>query len=398
ADDERERLLAVAERARAEAEKANRAKDEFLAVLSHELRSPLNAMLGWIPILKRAAAPDDLVDRAVQTLERNIWTQAQVINDLLDVSRIASGKLELESTRVDLAAVVAGAVESMQPMGLAKRVALGLTLSRERLEVDGDPARLQQIVGNVLHNALKFTPEGGRVAVRVHDRDQQVVVEVEDTGVGIEPELLPHVFDRFVQSESSTTRRHGGLGLGLAIVKQLTALHGGTVHVESAGVGRGATFYVRLPLAAPLARALAAAAPVAPRARRGGHPLDVLIVEDDPDSRDALGMALEEHGVRVRLAGSVRQALEKYEVQPPDMLLSDIGMPGEDGYALIRAIREREEGTARRTLAIAMTGFATVQDRERALRAGFDEHVGKPVAPGALLERVRLLSQSRGAR
>jgi CheY-like chemotaxis protein len=388
-------LLALAERAAVEAETASRAKDEFLAVLSHELRSPLNAMLGWVRILRRAGTDDAMVVRAAETLERNVWAQAQVIDDLLDISRITSGKLQIERARVDLAAVVAGTVESMRPMAAGKRLTLELVMPHEHLDVSGDAARLQQVVGNVLHNAIKFTPESGRIAVRLREADGHAVVEVEDSGQGIEPMLLAHVFDRFVQSEASTTRRHGGLGLGLAIAKQLTVLHGGTVHAHSDGPGRGARFTITIPLApAVLERDVDALAPLPAEPTDLGA-LDVLLVEDDDDSREALGIALEEGGARVRLAESVRAALAAYNARPPDVLVSDIGLPGEDGYALIRAIREREDGTSRRTLAIAMTGFASRHDHETALRAGFDDHVGKPVEPETLLERLSCLAASR---
>lgn len=395
---ERQRALEQARDAEQKAETANRAKDEFLAVLSHELRSPLNAMLGWVQVLKRAGSADELVGRAVETLERNIWAQSQVINDLLDISRITSGKLALERSRVDLAAVVAGVVDSMRPMAEGQHLVLLLTISHERLEVDGDGARLQQALGNLVHNAIKFTPEGGTVSVRATNDHGDVIIVVEDTGQGIESNLLPRIFDRFVQSEASTTRRHGGLGLGLAIVKQLVSLHGGSVQAESSGLGRGARFTVRLPLALPLAREVEAIRGDVPKAERADiRALDVLLVEDDADSREALAIAIEQTGAHVRLAASARLALEKYNARPPDILVSDIGLPGEDGYALIRTIREREEGSSRRTLAIAMTGFASRQDHETALRAGFDEHVGKPVEPRELLDRMRVLAAARGS-
>jgi PAS domain S-box-containing protein len=390
---ERERLLGVAEAARAEAERANRAKDDFLAVLSHELRSPLNAMLGWVNILRRAAGDDPTIARAVATLDRNIWAQAQVIDDLLDVTRIDSGKLDIERERVDLAAAVSGAVESMRPQAAGKGVGLELAIAGERLVVAGDAARLQQIVANLLHNAIKFTPAGGTVRVRLARGADAAELEVADTGAGIEPELLPHIFDRFVQADSSTTRRHGGLGLGLSIVKTLTALHGGTVHAASEGPGRGACFSVRLPLAGPTPAVEMRAAGANRAADLAA--VDVLLVEDDADSREALGFALAERGARVRHAGSVREALAAYEDRAPDLIVSDIGMPEEDGYALIREIRRRENG-GRRIGAIAMTGFASRHDREAALGAGFDDHVGKPVAIAALLARLRTLAERTG--
>jgi hypothetical protein len=396
--DEREALLAVTEQARADAETANRAKDDFLAVLSHELRSPLNAMLGWVELLKHADPHEGLVGRAVATLERNVWTQARVIDDLLDVSRIASGKLVLERSRLDLAGVVAGVVESLRPLAEAKHLELTLAMAAGPLEVHGDDARLEQVVGNLLHNAIKYTDDRGRVAVRVEPSEAWLAVVIEDTGQGIDPEVLPHVFDRFVQSGESTTRRHGGLGLGLAIVKQLAALHGGSVQAESDGTGHGSRFTLSLPRARPRLPALALEGPAAPpRARGDIAGLDVLLVEDDADAREALALAIESRGARVRLAESAREALLQYEARAPDLLVSDIGMPDEDGYSLIRRIREREEVGGRHTLAIAMTGFASRHDHERALRAGFDEHVSKPIRLQDLFERMRVLASSRAA-
>jgi CheY-like chemotaxis protein/anti-sigma regulatory factor (Ser/Thr protein kinase) len=270
---------------------------------------------------------------------------------------------------------------------------LHLLIKAAQLEVVGDSARLQQVVSNLLGNAIKFTETRGHITVTVERREGLACVIVEDTGQGIAPEFLPHLFERFRQADSAASRRHGGLGLGLAIVKNLVALHGGEVRAESDGVGRGARFSVVLPvvegrygLALPtLAASTTVSEPL---------PLDVLVVEDDADSREALGWALRETGARVRSAESVQQALAPYSARPPDVLISDVGMPGEDGYVLIRAIRERKEGRSRRTLAIAMTGFAGRQDREMALRAGFDEHVAKPAELEQLLDRVRLLETS----
>jgi signal transduction histidine kinase/CheY-like chemotaxis protein len=392
---EREELLAAAEAARLEAEAATRAKDDFLAVLSHELRSPLNAMLGWLQIMKRPGADERLFSRAVETLERNTRAQTQIINDLLDISRIRSGKFELDRGRVDLTAVIVASVESLRPMAQGKALQLELSLPEGPLHVDGDMVRLQQVITNVVHNAIKFTSEGGRVWVTVAKRELEVDIRIEDTGQGIEQTLLPHIFERFVQSESATTRRHGGLGLGLAIVKQLIERHGGTVHARSEGVGQGAVFTMTLPAAPPHSEE-----PLGPILRSvpsdgSIEALDVLVVEDDDDSRDAMQMTLERAGARVRVARSVREALRAYADGPPDVLVSDIGMPGEDGYTLIGAIRDREDGTTRRTLAIAISGFATRGDHETALRAGFDDHLGKPVEPAALVQCVRVLAAAR---
>ena len=390
---ERERLLAANEMARADAEKANRMKDEFLAVLSHELRSPLNAMLGWVGILKRAGTTESMVHRAVETLERNIRAQTQIINDLLDVSRITSGKLVLELSRVDLVPVVLGVVDSLRPIAAGKSLELTLDLPPEPLEVEADAARLHQIVGNLMHNAIKFTGDNGHVTVCVRREGPEAVVEVIDDGQGIDTDMLSRVFDRFVQSESSSTRRHGGLGLGLAIVKELTQLHGGSVAAASDGPGRGARFVVHLPLALPsLATRTDRVRPSKAQAPLDLTSLDILLVDDDEDSREALGVALAESGARVRLASSVDEAQAAYGARPPDVLISDIAMPGKDGYLLVRWVREQEKGLERRTLAIATTGFASRQDHDLAMQAGFDDHLGKPVLAEELLERMRGLT------
>jgi CheY-like chemotaxis protein len=358
-------------------------------------------MVGWLRVLKNTGARDPaLTTRAIETLERNIWIQAQVINDLLDVSRIMSGKLELESASVELVSIVTDCVESLRPAADAKRVALRLELRAGEIDLVGDARRLQQVVANLLGNALKFTEPGGSVTVTVDREGPTASVTVADTGHGIAREFLPHLFERFRQADSKASRSHGGLGLGLAIVKHLVAAHDGRVVAESEGVGRGASFRVTLPVVAGTAR-IDARHPTAARPipQRGLPPLDVLVVEDDADSRAALELALQDSGARVRSAESVPQALAKYQIKAPDVLISDIGMPGQDGYSLIRAIREQEEGRSRRTLAIAITGFATPQDRETALRSGFDEHVAKPVQIESLLERVRVLeAAARGAK
>jgi PAS domain S-box-containing protein len=394
AAEEREHLLALAERARADAERANRAKDEFLAVLSHELRSPLNAMLGWVQVLTRATLPDDpVVRRAIATLERNIWTQSQVVSDLLDVSRITSGKMQLDLQRIDLPGLVVGVAESHRPAAEAKGLALVVQVPAEQIAVSGDLARLQQIVGNLVGNAIKFTDQGS-VTVRVAPVDGEAEVTVRDTGSGIPAATLPTIFDRFVQSERSSTRRHGGLGLGLAIVKELTTLHGGSVRADSEGTGRGSCFTVRLPVLPPVRRPV----PTEPSSPLAIDltALDLLIVEDDRDTREALETLLAETGARVRAAGGVSEALAAWDDRRPDAIVSDIGMPGEDGYALIRAVRERERASASgpRVLAIAMTGFASRDDHEAAIRAGFDDHVGKPVAPSVLIAKLHDLAMA----
>jgi PAS domain S-box-containing protein len=382
---ERGELLALAEEAREHAESASRAKDEFLAMLSHELRSPLNTMLSWLPILARAPADAPLFERAIGTMERSVASQARVIDDLLEVSRATSGKIELERSRLSLGALVAATVESMRPAARLKRQILEVSVPEAGVEIEGDAIRLQQVVGNLVHNAIKFTPEGGRIDVRVRRAADRAEIEVEDTGVGIDAALLERVFERFVQSETGTTRRHGGLGLGLAIVKQLTGLHGGTASAESAGLGKGSRFTVRLPLPAPGADERAESR----KAKRAElEALDVLLVEDDSDTREALALLLAARGARVRSAGSVREAVAAFLAREPDVIVSDISMPDEDGFALIRAIREHERGSGRRTHAIAVTGFASRADRDAALRSGFDDHLGKPLHPVELMERL----------
>jgi CheY-like chemotaxis protein len=333
-----------------------------------------------------------MVLRAAETLERNIRAQAQMVSDLLDVSRIASGKIRLEHERIDVPALVAAAVESLRPSADAKGVALDVELAPDPLEMSGDPARLQQIVGNLAGNAIKFTPAGGRVVVRVRAAGAVAEIEVEDTGAGIAPELLPHVFDRFVQSEHSTTRRHGGLGLGLAIVRDLTALHGGSVRVASAGVGRGACFTVALPAVEAATRTPAGPAPPPPADLSA---LDVLLVEDDDDTRAALEAVLDCAGARVRATASAQEALAAYDARRPDVVVSDIGMPGRDGYELVRAIRAREAEAGPRTPAIALTGFASGGDRDAALAAGYDRHLPKPIGPTALLACIHELQPRR---
>jgi signal transduction histidine kinase/ActR/RegA family two-component response regulator len=389
-------LLTIAEQARAEAEKANRTKDEFLATLSHELRSPMNAMLGWTRVLKAGGVRDDnLIGRAVETLERNVRIQAQIVNDLLDVSRILSGKLQVERERVALAPVVTCCVQSLRPSAEGKQIALRLDVRGDELEVLGDEARLQQVFANLLGNAIKFTEAAGRITVTVERNGASASVVVEDTGQGIAPDVLPHIFERFRQAESGSTRSHGGLGLGLSIVKKIVSLHGGDIEAESAGVGRGARFRVVLPLV-DVQQKTAFRPPTAPTTNDGTlGALDVLVVEDDGDTRNALEIVLREQGSRVRAAASVREALEAYGARTPDVIISDVGMPGENGYALIRVIRDREEGRTQRTLAIALTGFGGREDHEMALRAGFDDHVAKPVEPDELLSRLRVLAASR---
>ncbi len=384
---ERHRALAAVRAAKAQAEAANRSKDEFLAVLSHEMRSPLHATLGWLAILKKGLAQGRDVSRAVAAVERNAGLQSQLVNDLLDVSRIVSDKLAIAAEPVDLCAVVDVAVENARPAAEAKGVALACEVALRGAVVIGDEQRLAQVLGNLLGNAVKFTPSGGRVSVTLRDAvtPGEVTLQVCDTGSGIAPELLVHVFDRFRQADATSTRVHGGLGIGLYLVKTLVELHGGGIAVSSEGAGKGATFTVRLPLqgAAPAEPAAGASLAEEPDALAG---LTVVLVEDDSDSREALRLALEYSGAEVHACGSAAEARRVLAGRRVDVIVSDIGMPGEDGHAFLRAVRA---GAATYIPAVAITGFASRQDREEAVRSGFDDHLAKPVHGEVLIARLR---------
>jgi PAS domain S-box-containing protein len=378
-----ETAIASATAAREAAESANLAKDQFLAVLSHELRSPLNVIVSWLAALRRGLSGAQL-ERALDTLERNVRLQAQLINDLLDVSRIVSGKLSLERGPFDLGAVVRTGIDNARPIAAARDIALHAELAPLQGSVVGDPRRLLQVVTNLLTNALKFTPGGGRIDVRLTQRGRAACLEVTDTGAGIAPEFLPHVFDRFRQSDEGEAAGHGGLGLGLSIVKHLVERHGGTVEARSDGRGRGAQFAVCLPLDdAPVAQAAAGEAPPAGEADLGG--LHVLVVDDDADTREGLRLALEVYGARVTVAGSITAALSQLTGERPDAIISDIGMPGGTGLDLIRTVRAQLGNLP----AIAISGYASREDRAAALAAGFTEHLTKPVDLAVLLGNLR---------
>ena len=406
AEAERERLLERERAARAEAERAGRMKDEFLATLSHELRTPLNAILGWSTILR--AGPTDEADlrQGLETIERNARGQTQIIEDLLDMSRIISGKVRLDVQRIDLAAVVHAAIETVRPTAETRGVRIERVLDPAATAVSGDANRLQQVLWNLMTNAIKFTPRGGRVQVVLARVDPHLEVRVTDTGEGIKPEFLPHVFDRFRQADASTTRRHGGLGLGLAIARQLVELHGGTIGASSAGVGQGATFTVVLPQApvhlvpsedAGTARStsdgdaghLVAIAPDA-GARIAG--VRVVVVDDEADGRGLLRRVLEDCGAVVATAGSVAEAIDAVGTHRPDVLVSDIGMPGEDGYSLIRRVRNLAPTAGRDVPAIALTAYARSEDRTRSMLAGFQMHLAKPVEPAELIAMIASLA------
>ncbi len=401
--EQNEYLLKSEREARADAERSSRMKDEFLATLSHELRTPLNAILGWARILRSGATdPDDLA-QGLDTIERNARSQTQIIEDLLDMSRIISGKVRLDVRRVDLTAVVSAAIETVRHSAQARGVKLHAALDPLAGPVSGDANRLQQVLWNLLSNAIKFTPKGGRVHVRLTRNDSQVQVSVTDTGEGIKPEFLPHVFERFRQSDSTTTRRHGGLGLGLAIVKQLIELHGGSICVNSSGAGQGATFTIDLPLT-PLQIEPDDAVERHPPLRWGSIPpgcaeisgIKVLVVDDEPDARALIKRVLEDCRAVVTAVSSAGEALQQLQCNLPDVLVSDIGMPNEDGHSLIRRVRNLEASAARDIPAIALTAYARSEDRTRAILAGFQMHLAKPVEPTELIAMIASLSGRAG--
>ncbi|HYR95465.1 MAG TPA: ATP-binding protein [Candidatus Binatus sp.] len=395
---EAQRLLMREQEARAEAERANRMKDQFLAIVSHELRTPLSAMLAWIRILRSGKLDADKAKRALETVERNARAQAKLVEDILDVSRIVSGKLRLELRAVDMVPVVEAALEAVRPAADAKGVRIQLDVDPSIARVAGDAARLQQVVWNLVSNAIKYTPGGGEVEVRLRRVNSHVEVVMRDTGQGIAAEFLPFVFEPFRQGEGMTTRSHGGLGLGLALVRNLVELHGGKIEAASAGEGRGATFTVTLPLMS--GGLVATHGHLAdPAARQVSFPelggVHVLVIDDDPDAREVLTTVLEYCGARVTAASSVADALQALEDGAPDVLVSDIAMPGADGYELIRRVRESGVEDIRRVPAVALTAHAGEEDRWRALRAGFQTHVAKPVEPGELATVVANLARWR---
>lgn len=397
AEAERQQLLELESAARERAEAAGRMKDEFLATLSHELRTPLNAILGWSHLLRSGTLDQEKSTRAIETIERNARAQAQLIDDLLDVNRILAGKLRLNVEPLDVRTVVEAALETTRPTADAKEVRLQTALD-SGCSVMGDPGRLQQVVWNILTNAIKFTPRGGRVQVTLECRDSSARLTIADTGRGIDPRFLPHVFERFRQQDGGVTRSHGGLGLGLSIVRQLVEMHSGTVSADSEGEGHGATFVVQLPQA--LLKRREPAIDLTDRVDSAEddcppelHELDVLVVDDERDTRDFLRTALERCGARVRLAASAREALLLFAERPPQLLVSDIGMPEEDGYSLIQKVRRLAPEAGGEIPAVAITAYARSEDRTRALRSGFNNHVPKPVEPVELLAVIAAVSQ-----
>jgi PAS domain S-box-containing protein len=399
--EERSRLLSSENVARREAERANRLKDEFLATISHELRNPLNAILGWAHMMRLGKLNEANTERAVETIYRNAKSQSQLVADLLDVSRIISGKLRLDVRTVDLISIINAAVDSIRPATDAKGIRLQTMLDPAAGPISGDADRLQQVVWNLLTNAVKFTPKGGRIQVKLQRVNSHVEIVVSDSGVGISKEFLPHVFDRFRQADASTTRIHGGLGLGLSIVRQLVDLHGGSVSVQSGGEGQGATFTITLPFVGVISSN--------ERETESSHPtqsdeilsfeglpslegLKVLVVDDEADTRDLIGEVLKECGSEVIVSCSAAEALEAIEQHHPDILISDLGMPDEDGYSLIEKIRALPSDRGGDIPAAALTAYARAEDRMRVLRSGFQFHLPKPVDSAELVTVVASLA------
>jgi PAS domain S-box-containing protein len=393
-EEQRERILARETAARADLERASRLKDEFLAVLSHELRTPLNAVLGYAHLLATGALPPERAAHALAAIERNAQAQARLVESLLDLSRVLAGKLELDLQHVDLANIVAAAIDIIRPEVDAKGIALDVAMPAGEIAIVADGSRLQQVFWNLLLNAAKFTPKGGRIAVRVTRDDSEVRIRISDTGQGIDPQFLPKVFDRFRQEDRQRGKSPAGLGLGLAVVREMVQAHRGTVIAESEGEGRGSSFTVTLP------------SNLVPAPQSSGAPdaddddrwvslagVDVLVVDDDGDVRDLLALVLESRGATVRAVSSTSEALDAVQQRRPDVLLADLRMPDGDGYSLIRQIRARErQQHAERMPAVAVTAYASATDREKAIAAGYDSHVAKPLDTDALMRVVARLS------
>ncbi|MBD1834486.1 response regulator [Cyanobacteria bacterium FACHB-472] len=405
---ENARLYEAEQNARTQAEAANRVKDEFLAVLSHELRSPLNAILGWAQMLRSRSFDQKTTFRALDTIERNAKLQTQLIDDLLDISRIIQGKLSLNVSQVDLVSPIEAAIETMRLAAEAKSINVKFSILDSQLQVNknpksrpnpkfliaGDRNRLQQVIWNLLSNAIKFTSSGGIVEIELEAIGSNAQIQVKDTGVGIDADFLPHVFDYFRQADSKITRSFGGLGLGLAIVRQLIELHGGTVSAESLGVGLGATFIVQLPLIKDesISKDEFNSSPIPDSSSLPLQGMRILVVDDEADTREFLTFALEEYGAETMVAASAAEALKALELYNPDVLLSDIGMPEEDGYSLIRKVRSLSLERGGSIKAVALTAYAREEDQERAISAGFQMHVAKPVEPAELVAAVSSLT------
>jgi PAS domain S-box-containing protein len=395
AEAERDRLFMAAEKARTEAEAASRAKDEFLATLSHELRTPLTSIVGWVYLLRSGKLDPAGVARGLETIDRNAMLQAQLVSDILDMSRILAARFRLNVRPLELAPVVAAAIDSLVPAASAKGIRLLPILDPSTGVVSGDADRLQQVVWNLLSNAIKFTPPGGRVQVRLARAEGQAEITVEDTGPGIRPEVLPHVFELFRQGDSSNTRAHGGLGLGLAVVRQLVELHGGTVHATSAGEGAGAAFTIRLPLSRDEVAFEPAAATATTRSPAAGPRLDglrVLVADRGADVREVVARILGQAGAQVLTASSARETLEMVARERPDVLVVDLEMADESGYALLAKVRALPPDAGGTTPAAALSSMFRTEDRVRSLLAGFQIHLSKPIHPTELLAVVASLA------
>jgi signal transduction histidine kinase/CheY-like chemotaxis protein len=401
-EDKLQELLESERAARGEAERANRIKDEFLSTVSHELRTPLTAIMGFTDLLIRRNAKGLEIESGLIVIERNAKVQAQIIEDLLDMSRIVSGKVRLDVKPVDIPQIVENALETVRPAAEAKGIRLQSKINPDVGPLMGDSGRLQQIVWNLLMNAVKFTPRDGQVQITLERTDSHLEVRVSDTGQGIPPSFLPNVFERFRQGEPITTRSHGGLGLGLSIVKQLVELHGGMVEAQSPGVHQGSTFIVRFPLhVAPAERDHATKSIASEVTPRGSLSIDlkgvrVLVVDDEPDTRELVRRLLGEYRAETYLAGSTDEALELFHKHRPDVLVSDIGMPHKDGYELMRSVRALSDEEGGNTPAAALSALARNEDRKHALLAGFHAHITKPVDAGELIAVVATLARRTG--
>lgn len=392
--EQRQRLLEMEKRARAEAEKVNRAKDEFLATLSHELRTPLTTMLGWAKILNNHTLDESTSNRALQAIERSAKSQAQLIDDLLDVSRIITGKFQVEKKSMDLVELIHSSIDTIRPAAETKDIRLNLEISDNPGPISGDYHRLQQVLWNILSNAVKFTPSYGSIFVKLERTNSHATISIRDTGAGIRPEFLPFIFERFRQADSSYTRNQGGLGLGLAIVQHIVNLHSGRVTAYSEGEGKGATFEIVLPVVLTDSKSFRNGK----RKRKSSQKVDlsglnILVVEDDFESRELLSVILEKVNGTVRCAASSHEAVSILNSWKPDIIISDIGMPMEDGYQLISRLRKDPE--TREIPAIALTAYASSSDKVKALNAGFQIHMAKPLDPADLLETIADLSGCR---
>jgi PAS domain S-box-containing protein len=403
-EQDRDKLLEAERHARAEAQRVNRLKDEFLATLSHELRTPLNAILGWSQLIRGGGADAQTLEEGISVIERNARVQVQLIEDLLDMSRIVSGKIRLDMQTLEPASFIDAAIKTVTPSAEAKGIRIQQILTQGAAPILGDSGRLHQVVWNLLANAIKFTPKGGRVQVALKQVNSHVEISVSDTGQGIKPEFLPHVFERFRQADASMTRAHGGLGLGLAIVKNLVELHGGTIQAESMGEGKGSTFTISLPITVVHRRPEVkmngdeSLEPVVLSGSKSGSldGISVLVVDDEPDARDLIRRVLKECDATVFTAGSAPEALKVLQQENPNVLVSDIGMPRIDGYDFLKQVRMLGSRKGGNVPAIALTAFARSEDRTRALMAGYNMHVSKPVEPQELIATVASVAARAG--